>query len=542
MSVKLHKTMPPNDFLLLYNAKVFTNNPAELQVSALAIQNGRIIAVGPKAEMLGRQENELTRVDLAGHIVWPGLIDSHLHLEHYAQSLDRIDCETESRDTCLKRVTERAMQTPKDQWILGHGWNQNLWVEGFGSAALLNEAAPNYPVYLTAKSLHAGWASSTALRLAGITRDTPDPQGGKIDRDTHGNPTGILFENAMALVEKAIPEPTDAQASEIIARALPTLWQLGLTGVHDFDRRRCFSALQILHAQNRLKLRVVKSIPLDNLSHAVEVGLRTGFGDEFLWVGAVKLFADGALGPQTAAMLKPYQGSADQTGMLFLNAKEIFEYGCQAARSGLSLAVHAIGDRANHEVLNAFQQLRKYEAENNLPALRHRIEHVQITDPVDLSRLANLNITASVQPIHATSDMDIADRYLGGRSAHAYAYASLQKSGAVLSFGSDAPVESPNPFWGLYAAVTRRRQNGQPGPKGWYPEQRLTLQQALAGYTTNPAYTSGVEGRQGQLTPGCWADLIVLKKDPFTIAPEEWVHIKPLATMVGGEWVWRSTF
>lgn len=534
--------MALNDLLVIYNARVFTNHPAEPEVSALAIQNGTVIALGRDAESLGRRETNLTRIDLAGNVVWPGLVDSHFHLEHYALSLDRVNCETESREICLQSVGERALQTPQGQWIRGHGWNQNLWKGGFGNAKILDKAASRHPVYLTAKSLHAGWANSMALRLAGISKDTPDPEDGKIERDRQGNPTGILFETAMKLVEKAIPEPSDEQVSEAIAKALPTLWRLGLTGIHDFDGRRCFSTLQILRGANRLKLRVVKSIPLENLPHAAALGLKTGFGDEFLRIGSVKLFADGALGPQTAAMLQPYRGTTGRMGMLFLDAEEIFEHGCEAARSGLSLAVHAIGDRANHEVLNAFQQLRAFEASQKLPALRHRIEHLQILNPADLDRAADLNIVASVQPIHATSDMDIAGLYWGERSANAYAFSSLQKSGAVLCFGSDAPVESPNPFWGIHAAVTRRRHNGQPGEEGWYPEQKITLQQALAGYTTGPAYAAGLEKRQGRLAPGYCADLIVLKKNPFAVDPAELIELQPTATMVAGEWVWRSSF
>jgi len=534
--------MALNDLLIIYNARIFTNHPAEPEVSALAIQNGTIIATGSDAELLGRRESNLTRIDLAGSVVWPGLVDSHFHLEHYALSLERLNCEVESREICLMQVGERAHQTPKGQWIRGHGWNQNLWTEGFGNAKMLDKSAPHHPVYLTAKSLHAGWANSIALHLAGINKETSDPEDGKIERDRYGNPTGILFETAMQLVEKAIPEPDDEQVSEAIAKALPTLWRLGLTGIHDFDGRRCFSALQILRGAQRLKIRILKSIPLENLSHAVALGLRTGFGDEFLWTGSVKLFADGALGPQTAAMLQPYQGTTDRMGMLFLDAEEIFEHACEAARSGLSLAIHAIGDRANHEVLNAYQQLRAFETDHKLPALRHRIEHLQILNPADLDRVAALNIVASVQPIHATSDMDIADLYWGARAANAYTYASLQKSGAVLAFGSDAPVESPNPFWGLHAAATRRRQNGQPGQEGWYTEQKITLQQALAGYTTGPAYAADMEKRQGRLAPGYWADLIILKKNPFTCDPDELIQLQPIATMVAGEWVWRSSF
>ncbi len=320
--------------------------------------------------------------------------------------------------------------------------------------------------------------------------------------------------------------------------AQTVLWRLGITGVHDYDRERCFSALQLLDAEQNLRLRVVKSIPYDILPHAVALGLRSGFGSRFLRIGSVKLFSDGALGPRTAAMLQPYEEEPENTGLLLLDSEQILEAGQQAAQSGLSLAIHAIGDRANHEVLNAYAQLRQHETDRHLPHLRHRIEHVQILHPQDYDRLAALDVIASVQPIHATSDMLMADRFWGNRSAGAYAYGTLKRSGASLAFGSDAPVEQPNPFLGLHAAVTRQRPDGQPHPQGWYPDQRLSLMEALAGFTTGPAYASHQENSLSRLSVGYLADLILLPVDPFSMPPEDLCHIQPIATMVGGNWVW----
>jgi hypothetical protein len=315
---------------------------------------------------------------------------------------------------------------------------------------------------------------------------------------------------------------------------------MGITGVHDYDRARCFSALQMLQQQGRLKLRVVKSIPLSDLPHAIALGLRSGFGNDYLRIGAVKLFADGALGPRTAAMLQPYENDGDNTGILLMDNEEIFEHGQQATRHGFNMAVHAIGDRANHEVLLAYANLRRFEQDHNLPTLRHRIEHVQILHPDDYQRLAALNVTASVQPIHATSDMYAADRHWGQRSAGAYAFQTLLEAGTAMCFGSDAPVESPNPFLGLHAAVTRCRPDGSPGADGWYPSQRMELAQALQGFTTGPAYAAGLEDRLGRLAPGYLADLITFHQDPFQIPAQNLHSLAPAATMVGGEWVWQS--
>jgi predicted amidohydrolase YtcJ len=273
---------------------------------------------------------------------------------------------------------------------------------------------------------------------------------------------------------------------------------------------------------------------------AARLGLRTGMGDDMLRIGPVKLFSDGALGPHTGAMFEPYVDEPENRGILLMDADDIFEYGREAARAGLSLAVHAIGDRANHEVLDGFARLRDDEVKHKLPALRHRIEHVQVLHVEDAGRLAQLGIVASMQPIHALSDMEMADKAWGGRSALAYAWQTQVRHGARLAFGSDAPVDSPNPFWGLHAALTRRRVTGFPGPDGWYPEQRLPLREALEAYTLGPAHAAGMEDRLGRLAAGYLADLIVLEVDPFACDPSALREIQPRATMVGGDWVWQA--
>jgi len=521
--------------LWITNAHVITLEANQPASNALLINGGRIIAIGAAANRIAADLSQVEKLDAGGRTVLPGLTDAHIHLEHYALGLQKVDCETSAKAECLRRVAERAELSSPGEWILGHGWNQNVWAEGFGHATDLDQVAPRNPVYLTAKSLHASWANSAALRLGNLDDATVDPPGGSLGRDAAGRLNGILFENGMGLIEKVIPEPQIDQVEAAIRAALPILWRFGLTGVHDFDRRRCFMALQNLRRKGELKLRVVKSLPLEDLSHAVALGLQTGYGDDYLTMGSVKGFADGALGPQTAAMLAPYETDPQNRGMLLLDAEELVERGRPAVENGLSLAIHAIGDQANHEMLKAYTQLRAFEA--SLPGykpeqrLRHRIEHVQVIHPQDTHRLAGLGVIASMQPIHATSDMLMADRFWGNRAALSYAWRTQLAAGATLAFGSDAPVESPNPFWGLHAAVTRQRIDGSPGPEGWYPEQRLTLVEALQGYTTGPAYAAGREQVQG---------LLVLDEDPFTILPERLAQIAPVGTMVGGEWVYRS--
>jgi len=523
---------------ILYNARIYTLDAARPVVSAIAIEHERVVEVGETESLLSEFESA-EKQDMEGQTILPGLIDAHLHLQHYAFSLLKINCETDTLGKCLRRVEERVRTAQPGEWILGHGWNQNNW-GAWPTLDALDRITPDNPVYLTAKSLHAGWANSVALKAAGLTSASPDPVNGQLQRDAHGNLSGILLESAMMLVDKIIPEPSVETTADAIMQAQPIFWRMGLTGVHDFDRRTCFMALQQLHAHGKLKLRVTKSIPLEDLEYAVGVGLRTGFGDDWLRVGSVKAFMDGALGPRTAAMFQPYANEPENRGILNMDAEELFESSRQAVEVGLSMAVHAIGDRANHEVLDAYEQLRRFERDRNLPPLRHRIEHVQVLHPDDTRRLADLDIIASMQPIHATSDMYMADQFWGERAAYSYAWNTQLQNGAHLAFGSDAPVESPNPFFGLHAAVTRQRADGSPAPEGWYPEQRLSMQQAVEGFTIGPAYAAGTESRLGKLTPGYLADLIVLELDPFATPPSDLLEMESSATMLGGEWVWQS--
>jgi hypothetical protein len=541
--------------LLLHNARIHTQNPAQPTASALVIDRERIIAVGD-TNYLFNQYPRAKGQDMRGRVIAPGLADAHIHLKHYALSLQKIDCEVGTKEECLRRVTERVKTAKPGEWILGHGWNQNVWAmhpplpagEGLGvrenswpTAQDLDSIAPHNPVYLTAKSLHAAWVNTHALKLATITSSTPDPHNGQIQRDAQGNATGILLETAMELVDRVIPSPTLDEIADAIEKAQPILWRMGVTGVHDFDRRDSFMALQKLRAEHKLKLRVLKNMPVELLDEIEAVGLRGGFGDDMLRIGNIKVFMDGALGPRTAAMLEPYVGEENNRGILNMDGEQLFEHGRKAAQVGLGLTVHAIGDRANHEVLKAYEQLRNYEKENHLPHLRHRIEHVQVIHPDDAPRLAALNVVASMQPIHAASDMLMANQFWGARAKYSYAWKTQLDFGAPLAFGSDAPVESPNPFWGLHAAITRRRADGSPSVEGWYPEQKLSAADAFAAYTLGAAYAAYMEDRLGKLAPNHLADLIVLETDIFSCNPNELLALESSATMIAGEWVYETT-
>jgi predicted amidohydrolase YtcJ len=312
---------------LLYNANIYTLDENQPNASAMLISGGHIIAVGEKDVLESLAHGRVEKQDMQGKTILPGLTDAHLHIQHYALFLGKIDCETKTKEECLRRVAERVKKAKPGEWILGHGWNHNEWFsspsgrgQGEGielpTADELDALTPNNPVYLTAKSLHAAWANTFALNLAKITDDTLNPKDGVIQRDQTGRATGALLESAMMLVENLVPEPSIAEIASAIETAQPILWKMGLTGIHDFDRRDSFMALQQLHAQGKLKLRVNKNLPIDSLDHAFELGLITGFGDDWLWIGSVKGFMDGALGQHTAAMFQPYMNEPGNRGML----------------------------------------------------------------------------------------------------------------------------------------------------------------------------------------------------------------------------------
>lgn len=524
---------------VLFGGPILTLDPAHPSAEAVAIGHGEILTVGSRQEVEVWRGPTTEVIDLRGRAVMPGLIDAHLHLAQLAASLDQVDCKTSSKVECLQRVRARAASTPSGEWILGHGWNQNDWGE-FGTTVELDAAAPNHPVYLTARSLHAAWANTRALAHARITPDTADPAGGRIGRMSDGRPSGILFEAAMRLVSEVIPPPSSARRMEQLQRVQDELLRLGLTAVHDFDGPDVLQALETLRERDRLRLRVVKHIPVDHLPACPELGLRTGFGDPWLCIGNIKLFSDGALGPRTAAMLEPYEGEPENLGLLLIDREALVEIGRRAAGAGLALAVHAIGDRANRVVLDAFDELRRWEETQGLAHLRHRIEHLQLLHPEDIPRVSRLGITASMQPIHATSDRPMAERYWGSRVRTAYAWRSLLQTGAILAFGSDAPVESPNPFWGIHAAVTRQTREARTPRDGWVQEQAIHTLSAFLGYTQGPAWATNRETCQGRLSRGAWADLIVLPHNPLEIEAGALAGLLPVATMVGGEWAFRT--
>jgi predicted amidohydrolase YtcJ len=525
---------------VLYNGNIHTLDAARPRARAIAIAGNRVLALGDDAEMQGLLASRRQAIDLGGRTVVPGFTDSHLHFLSYGLSLTQIDlAEVPGLEEALSRVAARASTTPAGQWLTGRGWDHSLWEGGaFPTREHLDRVAPDHPVLLRRKCGHASWANSRALELAGITAETPDPPGGAIDRDpASGEPTGILKETASALVSRLLQEPTLDEAVQAIKVGMAHAHRLGLVGVHTMEGETAFRAFQRLRAAGELRLRVLMQIPEDSLDGAIQAGLESGFGDERLRIGGVKAFADGSLGAHTAYMLEPYEDEPDNMGIPIATAQQLEEVVRKASRAGIAAFVHAIGDRANREVLNAIETSRR--AGEGLH-LRHRIEHTQVLHPADIPRLAQLGVVASMQPIHATQDMLVADARWGARSAGAYAFRSLLDSGTVLAFGSDSPVEDLSVMKGIHAAVTRRRADGSPGPQGWYPEQRLSVTEAVYAYTAGAAYASGEEAIKGTLSSGKLADLVVLSQDIFSIDPMAILETEVVATLLDGAVVYSA--
>ncbi len=531
--------------LIISNANIYTLDVNENcpQANSLAVREGKFVAVGDIKEIDQQRGSHTEVINLAGQTVLPGLCDAHIHFTLYGLNLNRIDLfAVPSLAELQQGLKVKADSTPAGTWLRGFGWNQNLWPENrFPTRHDLDAITTHHAVILTEKSVHAAVVNSLALQQAGINEHTPNPSGGEIVRDATGQATGLLLEwPAVSLVQDLIPAPTALELDQAVLQAQRLAHQMGLTAIHDLDGRQGLQTFQRLREKDQLRLRTVSHIAMEQLDSALDLGLRAGLGDEWLRIGGLKLFADGALGPRTAAMLAPYENEPDNVGLTIVDKEDMIKMASQASAAGLPTLIHAIGDRANHDVLDVFEIVRTQEAERGelRASRRHRIEHVQLLHPDDLARLSQLDVIASMQPIHATQDMYNVDAYWGERGRLSYAFRSLLNSGARLAFGSDAPVETPNPFAGLHAAVTLRRADGSPGPAGWHAEQGLTTAESLAAYTLGAAYAVGLEDRLGSITPGKYADFIVPDRDIFSCDPMALHEVKVVMTVVGGEVVW----
>ena len=529
--------------LLLFNGNVITMSSAQPRAQAVAIEHGRIIWVGPNELGMKLFASAKSKRDLHQATVLPGIIDAHTHLLELGKSLLRLNLkDVNTPQEAVELVRKRVASAAPGEWILGWGWDEGRWASAYPDNQELSRVSPNHPVVLTGLHGFATWANRRALELAGVGRDTNDPEQGKILRDeTTGEPTGILLNKAQALLEAHIPPMSLEQTKTAIDLAAQECLRNGLTSVHEARVSRDeLRALRDLKQENRLPLRVY--VMLDGadpalvkewLDHGPEID-REGR----LTIRAFKLFADGALGSRGAALLEPYTDAPGTKGVMTTSPEQILALAKSSLQRGFQVCTHAIGDAANRHTLDAYEQ-----AEREVPGARDprlRIEHAQLLAPDDIPRFARLKVIPSMQPTHCTSDMGWAEKRVGPeRISGAYAWRSLLDTGVHLPLSSDFPGETLNPFYGIYAAITRQTPQGDP-QQGWHPEQRLTLDQALRGYTVEGAYAEFAEKMKGAIEPGNWADLSVISGDLTKMSPMQILSVHVLETVVNGKSVYQQ--
>lgn len=519
---------------------------------ALAAADGRILAVGGDAEIAALIGPNTRVIDLKGSFAMPGFIDGHVHFIEGSFRVLQVDLKlTANESEFARRISDKARSLPAGRWVLGGSWDEEDWPDAkLPTRSLIDPVTAQNPVYVGRYDGHAGLANSMALRLARITRDTPDPPGGVIVRDTKtGEPTGVLKDAAQSLVQRAIPKPTESEFEEAIRAGLAEARRVGVTSMEDMalggnetpdgSFRSEVRLLRRAEAEGWLTCRFYELTPIAEWQRLAEAGLSHAMGSEWLQLGAVKAFADGSLGSRTAWMFEPYADDPGNRGLPqpLMNVPARMEEAVRRAdAAGIQLAVHAIGDRAVAKMLDIYSRAGGSDA----PRHRFRIEHAQHVRPEDFRRFGQLGVIASMQPYHAIEDGRWAEKRIGQeRARSSYAWKSMLDAGAPLAFGTDWPVAPLNPLLGVYAAVTRATLDGK-HPEGWFPEQRLTLDQALRAYTQASAYAAFAEKDKGTLEPGKLADLAVLSDDPFKIAPEKVRDLRVVLTIVGGRAVYEE--
>lgn len=531
---------------LFVNGHFYTNGQDRSAPTAVLVRGEKIVAVGTAEELRQHTTGKIEVIDLGGSTVIPGLTDAHIHTANLAREMAAVDLRgTANVEQALEKIRHFAAGLTPGAWIFGGRWDFNSWTVPIQPNRQALDAVTNgHPAALPSVDGHTVWANTAALRAVGITAQTPDPVGGEILRDSFGEPTGILRETAHDALSAIMHSASAGDLRGQLKSAQEFLLSVGLTGVHDFDGEECLTAYKDLQASDELKLRVYKSIPAEALEQAISEGRTTGSGTPWLRTGPVKLFSDGALGSHTCHVSEPFPGESGNLGIEVMPFDDLLRLVRRAAGAGIAVATHAIGDRANHLVLNAYEHLSNHplEASKQTPGsrqLRHRIEHTQHLLPEDVTRLARLGVIPSMQPTHCTSDYPLVSTLLAGRNVASYAWRSLTDAGAILAFGSDAPVERPNPLHGIHAALTRQDKNNKPDG-GWQPAQRLTLSEAIAGFTSGAAHASGEETIKGRIEPGMLADFTVLAQDPFKVCEKDLRDLPIEATVVGGKVRYRK--
>ncbi|HVP32382.1 MAG TPA: amidohydrolase [Steroidobacteraceae bacterium] len=545
----LHAAPGASATLILVNGRIWTENPRQPEAEAVAIDAPYILAVGSSAAIRALAGPNCQTVDLLGRRVVPGFNDSHVHLLGGGAALIAVQLgDADSQAEFRRRLADYARKLPKGAWIRDGLWDHQRWSPAeLPTSKLIDDVTPDNPVFVWRVDGHMALANSAALKLAGVDRNTRDVAGGEIVRDSEGNPAGILKDAATALVERIMPPLTEREMDEAMQAALKEAARDGVTSVQnmadspvDADTAPKFREFQKFARDGRLTVRIYNAIPLRDWKELGAAGVQAGFGSAVLRIGNLKAFADGSLGSATAWMDAPFTGQPGKSGLAstdLLDSAGMYANIQGADRAGLQVTIHAIGDRANHAILDLFE---KAEREDGPLERRFRIEHAQHLRAADIPRFAALHVIASMQPYHAIDDGRWAERILGPeRIKTSYAWHSLLNHGAVLAFGSDWPVAPLDPLTGVYAATTRRTLDGK-NPQGWVPEQRITVAQAVHAYTMGSAFAEHQEAVKGSLEPGKLADLAVLSSDIFRIAPAEIEKAHVFMTVFDGKIIYRA--
>ena len=528
--------------LIVVNARVYTVDETRPLVSAFAIRGGRFLLAGSDLEIRALAGTATRVIDAGQATILPGMVDAHAHLLGLGQSLRNVRLAgAKTYEEVIARVVERARTAKPGEWILGRGWDQNLWPgKEFPSHEALSRALPNNPVVLTRIDGHAILANAMAMRLARVTASTKDPEGGRIIRLRDNSPSGVFVDNAESLVGNAIPNLTPDQKRDAIVAAIEEANKWGLVGIHDAGQSRStIDIYESLAREGRYNLRnyVLISDDSADIAHYFSRGPQSGLFDGRIWIRGIKLYSDGALGSRGAALLAPYADEPGNTGLLVSQPAHIQRVATSALRRGFQLGVHAIGDRGNRIVLDAFEAALKA-----VPTADHRfrIEHSQVISLDDIPRFAKLGVIPSMQASHQTSDMPWAEARVGAtRIRGAYAWRSLLNTGVVIPNGSDFPVEEVNPLISFHSAVSRQDAENQPSG-GWYPEQVMTRNEALKAMTIWPAYAAFQEKEMGSISPGKFADFVILDADIMSVPVEKILATRVKSTWIGGRSVYES--
>lgn len=523
--------------VVIHNARVWTGNPEQPWADAVAVEGEKILAVGTWDELQRHATPETRVIDARGGMVTPGWFDSHIHLLMGGKQLASVQLrDAKKPEEFTRRIAEFAKQSEPGTWITGMDWDHTLWGGELPTRDWIDAVTPNNPVFLQRLDGHMALANSAALRAAKVADDVKDIEGGTIVRDDAGRPTGILKDNAMNLVSRAVPAASPRQQLTALDAAMTYLAERGVTSVHHMGNWEDLAVFRQAQAAGRLRVRIYAAVPLGSWERLEKELASRGQGDEWLRIGGLKGFVDGSLGSHTAAFLKPFTDDATSTGLLVNTPDDLYAWTAGADRAGLQVMVHAIGDRAIRLQLDIYDRVAK---ENGPRDRRFRIEHAQHIAPEDIPRFAKLGVIPSMQPYHAIDDGRWADAVIGpSRSRTTYAFRSLLDAGARPALGSDWPVAPATPLEGIYAATTRRTLDDK-HPDGWVPEEKITVEEALRGYTTDAAYAAFDEDTKGSLAPGKLADLVIVDRDLTAIDPNEIRDAKVVLTMVGGEVVYE---